>query len=93
MRDFAALREMQGELMRLRQEVVALGAAEAHMDGAYDKMFCKLNDPAFPLRLLPPYCGISDASFRRFLDLLNNRYPRWAPASDPGVPGRTPPAP
>ena len=30
-------------------------AADAHMDGAYDKMHLKLLVPEFPLRLLPPY--------------------------------------
>jgi hypothetical protein len=39
---------------------------EAHMEGAYDKMFIKLHDPAFPLRLLPPYVSAGAAAFERF---------------------------
>ena len=29
-------------------EIVALGRGEAHMDGAYDKVFCKIHDREFP---------------------------------------------
>ena len=40
-----------------KERHAALRAAvgeKAHIDGAYDKMYVKLHDPAFPLRLLPP---------------------------------------
>lgn len=43
-------------------------AGHAHMDGAYDKMYVKLHFPEFPLRLLPPYSGASDAQFATFRD-------------------------
>ncbi|MCI0622857.1 MAG: hypothetical protein L0387_14565 [Acidobacteria bacterium] len=31
------------------------------VDGAYDKLYAWLRDPSFPLPLLPPYQGFSDA--------------------------------
>jgi dihydrodipicolinate synthase/N-acetylneuraminate lyase len=37
-----------------------------HIDGAYDKMLYRMTDPTFPLRLLPPYVGASDADFEVF---------------------------
>ena len=43
----------------------ALGA-RAWMDGAYDKMYLKRHMPEFPLALLPPYRGASDAQFAQF---------------------------
>jgi dihydrodipicolinate synthase/N-acetylneuraminate lyase len=45
----------------------ALGG-EAHMDGAYDKLFVKYQFPEFPLRLLPPYRAATDEQFARFRD-------------------------
>ena len=48
---------------------IALGA-DAHMDGAYDKMFLKLNMPEFPLRLLAPYSNATDAQFDEFRDAV-----------------------
>jgi hypothetical protein len=37
-----------------------------HIDGAYDKMLYRMTDPTFPLGLLPPYVGASDADFEVF---------------------------
>ncbi len=50
------------------------------IDGSYDKLFAKMYDPEFPLRLLPPYIGSSDEEFQRFVDLLRTRLPEWVPA-------------
>ncbi|MGH8021111.1 MAG: hypothetical protein ACREIA_23095, partial [Opitutaceae bacterium] len=56
----------------------ALGS-RAHIDGAYDKMYLKLNYTDFPLRLLPPYLGASEARFREFQnrcrEILSDRIP------------------
>jgi dihydrodipicolinate synthase/N-acetylneuraminate lyase len=51
------------------------------IDGGYDKMFEKMYDPAFPLRLLPPYEGVSDEEYQAFVRLLGERLPDWVPAS------------
>lgn len=39
----------------------------SYMDGAYDKLYVKRHFPAFPLDLLPPYRGATEAQFERFL--------------------------
>ena len=67
----------QEELTNVTNEMVALGLPEAHIDGAYDKLCCKMHDPAFPLRMLPPYNGISDATFKKIVAMIRKKYPRW----------------
>lgn len=53
------------ELMELHKTVNAIAPAlfkpltAPHIDGAYDKFYVWLRDPSFPLRLLPPYEGLS----------------------------------
>lgn len=51
------------------------------IDGSYDKLFEKMYDPEFPLRLLPPYVGSSDDEFHAFVLLLRERLPEWVPAA------------
>ena len=51
----------------------------AHMDGAFDKLFCRIHDPDFPLRLLLPYSGVSDVRFERYVELLRMNHPQWLP--------------
>lgn len=43
-----------------------VSAGRFHIDGAFDKMLYRVNDPAFPLRLLPPYVGADGADFEAF---------------------------
>lgn len=50
-----------------------------HMDGAYDKLFCRIHDPEFPLRLLPPYESVSEQRFEHYRDQMRSRHPRWMP--------------
>lgn len=57
---------------------------EGRIDGAYDKLFAKMYDPEFPLRLLPPYFGASDEEFRAFVQLLSQRLPEWVPVQARG---------
>lgn len=49
----------------------------AHMDAAYDKLFCRLHDPEFPLRTLPPYASSDDAIFERYLSAMKSKFPHW----------------
>jgi dihydrodipicolinate synthase/N-acetylneuraminate lyase len=56
-------------------EAVPMG----RIDGAYDKLFAKMYDPRFPLRMLPPYRGSSDEEFQTFTRLLGERLPEWIP--------------
>ena len=78
-RDSGRLLAMQRELGAAIRDLVALVGAEAHIDGAYDKMLWKLFDPRFPLRLLSPYQHCPEATFERFKTLLAERYPNWCP--------------
>ncbi len=48
-----------------------------HMDGAFDKMLFRMTDPAFPLRLLPPYVSATEADWAHMRDALPAR---WKPA-------------
>ncbi len=49
------------------------------IDGSYDKLFEKMYDREFPLRLLPPYVGSADAEFETFVARLKERLPEWIP--------------
>lgn len=78
-RNVPVLLEMQQELIRMSEELRWLMGTTAHIDGAFDKCFCRLYDPRFPLRLLPPYAPMSEEVYARFARLLRKKYPRWAP--------------
>ena len=75
--DLQALARTQLELAALHQELVDAVGPGPHMDGAFDKMFSRLLVPEFPLRLLPPYLGASDAAFARYRSALRSRFPDW----------------
>lgn len=79
-RDFAALRGMHHELTEIAADLRESVGDAAHMDGAFDKMFCRLHDDAFPLRLLPPYLGVGEEVYRRYAARLQAKHPRWMPA-------------
>jgi len=78
-RDKLTLSETRREASELIAELRALSGSEAHMDGAFDKMFCRVNDPQYPLRLLSPYASVTEAVFEHFALLLKEKYPRWTP--------------
>lgn len=44
------------------------------IDGAFDKTFAWLRDPAFPTRLLPPYRGFTDEELRRCREVYEAHY-------------------
>lgn len=77
-RDAAVLSGFQAELREMVAALIATVEGRAHMDGAFDQMFCKLHDPAFPLRLLPPYEAAPEAAYESFRQVLKERFPRWA---------------
>ncbi|MSU47206.1 MAG: hypothetical protein EXS42_08840 [Lacunisphaera sp.] len=56
------------DVEELKAVVAGLKAAggKFHIDGAYDKMLYRMSDPTFPLRLLPPYAGATEADFEVF---------------------------
>jgi len=80
-RDVAAMVSIQREVdivLRTLFETVP----EGRIDGSYDKLFEKMYDPEFPLRLLPPYVGSSDDEFHAFVRLLRERLPEWVPIAE-----------
>lgn len=79
-RDEVALAELGREAGEIVAALLKLAGPDVHMDGAFDKMFCRVNDPAFPLRLLPPYSAAPESVFGQFASLLGKKYPRWSPS-------------
>lgn len=72
---FAELhRELCGALLALLRAV-----GPGHIDGAYDKIIHKLSEPDFPLALLPPYEGGSEAAYRQYRAALESQWPAWLP--------------
>lgn len=78
---FAELDAMQQELADIVPALKAAAGGGVHMDGAFDKMFCRLHDPEFPLRLLPPYAAVTDENFQRYADTLRAKHRRWLPGT------------
>lgn len=79
-RDLDTMVSIQREInvvLKTLFEVVPAG----RIDGAYDKLFQKMYDSGFPLRLLPPYTGSSESEFQAFVELLRQRLPNWVPSS------------
>lgn len=79
-RDVAKYPELVRECALYLNLLMDCVGGEIHMDGAYDKLFCKVHVPEFPLRLLPPYESSTDEQFHRFVGLLREQLPSWLPA-------------
>ncbi len=80
-RDSATLNAMAEGVEGMIADLKAAVADNAHMDGAFDKMYCRVHDDAFPLRLLPPYSSVSESAFLRYVELLRKNHPSWLPNS------------
>lgn len=78
-KDSGTLNSMAREFGGMIAELKAAVGDSAHMDGAYDKMFCRVSDPEFPLRLLPPYSSASDDVYQEWLDRMRANHSRWLP--------------
>jgi len=78
------LRRLTGELSDIRQMLFDAVGPAGHMDGSRDKLFAKAHLPEFPLRLLPPYQGSTEAGFERFVRAVRSRYPHWLDGSAVG---------
>ena len=78
--DTKTLMALQKELIAMTNELMNAVGTGAHMDGAYDKIFCKLHQPDFPLRLLPPYTSSSDEAFAQYANALRSKFPQWLPS-------------
>lgn len=75
--DNATRAAMVPELQAVAAALAAANRGRFHIDGAFDKMLYRVHDPAFPLRLLPPYAGPDEDDFARFLAALPAA---WRPA-------------
>lgn len=75
--DTRRLFAMHSELVGMMAELRTAVGATAHVEGAFDKLFCKVNNSRFPLRLLPPFEGATDAGFERYRESLRRNYPAW----------------
>ena len=64
------------EIMAMNQTLYRL-CEGTKIDGAYDKMFSKLVDPAFPLRLLPPYTCYGEETCEMFRCYVKENFPEW----------------
>ncbi|HBP39199.1 MAG TPA: hypothetical protein DD640_10780 [Clostridiales bacterium] len=74
-RDAGTLKTMQQELGRMVQELIH--CVGNRIDGGYDKIFCKIMNRDFPLRLLPPYQGATDQAFEQYCRFLSQQLPHW----------------
>lgn len=76
--DNAVIRSMNDEIQTIRDRLlVDIATQGAHMDGAYDKLFSRALDPAFPLDLLSPYQGCDETTCEHFLNWVKTTYPQW----------------
>ncbi len=74
-RDKDTLQGMQLELARMVENLIRV--VGSRIDGAYDKIFSRLINPDFPLRLLPPYYGATEAACQEYLTFLQIELPDW----------------
>lgn len=77
--DDEALKNIAADFEGLISTLKGAVGGTAYMDGAFDKMFCRVHAPDFPLRLLPPYESVSDARFDDYLRLMRQHHPDWLP--------------
>ncbi|MCI0622852.1 MAG: hypothetical protein L0387_14540 [Acidobacteria bacterium] len=54
-----------------------MSMAVPRIDGAYDKLYAWHRGPSFPLRLLPPYQGFSDAEASLLRKIFETEFPGW----------------
>jgi dihydrodipicolinate synthase/N-acetylneuraminate lyase len=76
-KDFNQLFSMNRRLRALTSNLLSLYQNGAHIDGAFDKIYHKLVDQRFPLRLLPPYRGADDEIFTSFKRCIAEFFPEF----------------
>jgi dihydrodipicolinate synthase/N-acetylneuraminate lyase len=78
-RDAAGLEAIAADFPDLVDILKSAVGGAAHMDAAFDKLFCRVHDRSFPLRTLPPYASSDDTIFARYLEMMQSRFPQWLP--------------
>lgn len=76
-RQAAQLTAYTAELEKIHSALIRIVGSQGHIDGVYDKLFSKIADRRFPLRLLPPYNYAKDESFMEFVNCIREQYPNW----------------
>lgn len=76
-RDAKTVLGMQAEFITMLQALMTATEHRPFIDGAYDKLFCRMHEGRFPLRLLPPYESTTPEMFRRFVAALRRQLPQW----------------
>lgn len=66
----------QRQLASMLSTLLSIAGGE-NIDGAYDKLFCRLLDSDFPLKLLPPYEGFEEKIFEQYKQYLIHEMPDW----------------
>ena len=79
--NYETLRTLSNELVHVQDALITAVDPICHMDGCYDKLFAKANQPEFPLRLLPPYKSSDDKTLESFLTKINASQPDWLPTA------------
>jgi dihydrodipicolinate synthase/N-acetylneuraminate lyase len=77
--DLRTLAAMQADYLAVEDALVEHAGPGPHMDGAFEKMLQKLVDPGMPLRLLPPYTGVTDEAWTRWAAWMRARMPHLLP--------------
>ena len=75
-KDFVRLAEIDREIQKADQLLFSLFPGD-RIDGAYDKMWVKMNIPEFPLRLAAPYQCFSDEKFDEYRSRMKELLPHW----------------
>jgi len=75
-RDAAVIVRYHCDFQKIHKELFA-NIPPGLIDSAYDKSFVKSHIPEFPLRLLPPYTGPSDAQYEAFIKAVRVKMPHW----------------
>ena len=65
------------ELSQIDNALLRIVGQQGHLDGVYDKMYSKIADNQFPLRLLPPYSYADDESFWEYVKYIKENHPHW----------------
>ena len=76
-KDNARIAEYINDTLDIGDGLERAYSGKTHMDGGIDKMYVKIHDPDFPLRLLPPYASTDDESFQTLIDHLKEYHPDW----------------
>ena len=76
-RDMEVLSRYALELTEITGELFRLVGDQGHIDGVFDKIFARMADSEFPLRLLPPYSCADERTYSAFVAFLSKNFARW----------------